>query len=344
MSAHLKRGFTLIELLVVIAIIAVLIALLLPAVQAAREAARRAQCVNNLKQIGLSLHNYHEVHNVFPMGASLAADSVGTQSSWNNWGANALVLPFMEQQAVYNAINFNFAARGAASATTMAAMTNSTVYNTKLATFLCPSDGNAGTTNINNYHGCMGTTTLIANPGSTGLFTYQYCYSIGDVLDGTSSTIAYSEAVVGVAGGPGNKGSGVGLAGDASPTAKVIDANVAPASIQSALGNCNAMFKSNTNIGSDRGYRWGQGIEGYSLFNTIVTPNSQQYPWNHCRLDCCSGSGNAHFTPANSRHSGGVNVLMTDGSSKFIKDSIAQNIWWGLGTRSNGEVLNADAY
>src|ERR1700761_4989861 len=110
MASGRTRGFTLIELLVVIAIIAVLIGLLLPAVQAAREAARRAQCVNNLKQLGLGLHNYHATNNSFPLGASLGStDGGGGTTTWGNWGANALMLNFLEQGPVYSSINFNFA-------------------------------------------------------------------------------------------------------------------------------------------------------------------------------------------------------------------------------------------
>jgi prepilin-type N-terminal cleavage/methylation domain-containing protein len=109
-----RRGFTLIELLVVIAIIAVLIALLLPAVQAAREAARRAQCVNNLKQIGLAMHNYHQTYDLFPMAASKNCNSDPPSScpgyaDWRGWSAVSQALPFVEQAALYNAINFNFA-------------------------------------------------------------------------------------------------------------------------------------------------------------------------------------------------------------------------------------------
>src|SRR5580692_5193005 len=103
-----RRGFTLIELLVVIAIIAVLIALLLPAVQAAREAARRMQCVNNLKQIGIALHNYHEANNTFPMGNSLQQSAPGVIAPGNSWSSLGAILPYLGEAPLYNAINFNY--------------------------------------------------------------------------------------------------------------------------------------------------------------------------------------------------------------------------------------------
>src|SRR3954453_11660663 len=140
-----RPGFTLIELLVVIAIIGVLIALLLPAVQAAREAARRSQCTNNLKQLGLGLHNYHQGVGSFPMGSSRA-----NGATWNNWSAQGLMLPYMEQQAIYNAINFNWE---------VTQSVNTTAAYTTISSFLCPSDGNAGniTGLLNSYTGSCGT-------------------------------------------------------------------------------------------------------------------------------------------------------------------------------------------
>ncbi|MEO6809908.1 MAG: DUF1559 domain-containing protein, partial [Isosphaeraceae bacterium] len=134
-----RRAFTLIELLVVIAIIGVLIALLLPAVQAAREAARRSQCVNNLKQIGLSLHNYHDSNNVFPMGASQAPFDLGQVDTWSVWSAQASLLPYIEQGPIYNAINFSWGS-GARGSGSQAWQVNQTGYNTKINSFLCPSD------------------------------------------------------------------------------------------------------------------------------------------------------------------------------------------------------------
>jgi len=340
-----KRGFTLIELLVVIAIIAVLIALLLPAVQAAREAARRAQCINNLKQIGLGLHNYHQSTNVFPMGASNGPwDVPGDADGWSVWSAQALMLPYMEQTAIYNAINFNWGcgARGGNSS-----LINATAYNTRINTFLCPSDGNAGVSNTNSYAASMGTTTYNVTNNTTGLFAYQFSYSIANVTDGTSNTIAFGEALVGdsngnlknLANSTGNGGGGGGQAGN-----KLDISGMLP-QIQQDIAQCTGWFMAAGGSTGGRGGRWGWGSIGSSLFNTVIPPNGGgTIKWGACRMDCCVNAIHDHYTNATSNHSGGCNFAMGDGSVRFIKSSVAFPTYWAIGTRNNGETVSSDAY
>jgi prepilin-type N-terminal cleavage/methylation domain-containing protein/prepilin-type processing-associated H-X9-DG protein len=212
-------GFTLIELLVVIAIIAVLIALLLPAVQSAREAARRAQCTNNMKQLGLALYNYESANNVYALcytssgfygGGTTAAEG---DSGWGNWSPHALILPYMEQGPVYNTINFNIC-----SADNLDHGMQGTAIITRVASFLCPSStlpvwtfycgtipGSKTAANApgNNYWGSVGPSvcpwaSMLNNTGPPGIFKIvgpgdNGVTAIRDVQDGTSNTIAFGE-------------------------------------------------------------------------------------------------------------------------------------------------------
>jgi prepilin-type N-terminal cleavage/methylation domain-containing protein len=146
-----RHGFTLIELLVVIAIIAVL----LPAVQAAREAARRSSCVNNLKQIGLALHNYHQTYDIFPMGSSKNLDTLTTYAPDHGLAAHAQILGFLGESTLYNALNFNFGI----DASSVGGPAQSTVYLSRVRGYLCPSDPNAGVSQMNSYYDSVGTTT-----------------------------------------------------------------------------------------------------------------------------------------------------------------------------------------
>ena len=375
-----RRGFTLIELLVVIAIIAVLIALLLPAVQAAREAARRMQCSNNLKQIGLAMHNYHSTYDVFPMGASKNCNSDPANgcpgyADWRGWSSLATALPFVEQSALYNAINFAFAEEiHDGNPQPM----NSTVLATKVNAFMCPTDPNVGLQNINSYHAGYGTTSdwpsgpnngsgSMQNAdgnGSTGMFAVWISYGIRDATDGTSSTLLYSEALVGDSkgnenntttnrsysgGSPGSHYRGNGIV---VPAAKyeVDDFTLSATTAQGILNSlaaCAAEWNKGTSvlITSHRGYRWGSFSEGCA-FNVAQTPNDKSYPFNVCR-----GQGNpaqsdngSNSLPATSFHPGGVNALFADGSVKFIKETINRNTWWALGTRARGEIISADSY
>lgn len=360
MTSPRARGFTLIELLVVIAIIAILIALLIPAVQAAREAARRTQCTNNLKQIGLALHNYHVGVGVFPMGGSRnnRKYSQDTYDQYSNWGTHAATLSHLEQQPMFNAINFDFAPEISDG---VAHPVNETVTLRVLGLFLCPSDPFAGQSDTNSYHGCYGTTTNDNYPqtGScTGLFTVERSYGIASCVDGTSNTVAFSEALVGDGRGcarTGNncvtpsryRGNALLTSSVSEPTgARVQNAFQDRDAVLAGLQVCADAFRTSTDIADQRGWRWGQGVTGFSMFNTIQTPNDAQYPFGGCRFNgIVSWNMDAGFVyGASSNHPGGVNVLFADGSARFVKDGVNRMVWWGLGTKAGGEVLGGDAY
>ena len=355
-----RRGFTLIELLVVIAIIAVLIGLLLPAVQAAREAARRAQCVNNLKQIGLALHNYHSANDAFPPGATMAYGKEPGQpdalTNWNNWSANAMLLPYLEQTNISNAINFNIAVLYPSAFPLTAA--NTTMYDTRIASFLCPSDPEAGRVRINNYHMSLGASTNGPSTNTTGIFANLVSRGIRDITDGSSNTIAFSEGLIANStGGRTRAHSVVGVSAvsvEADVTRQLDVWNLVPVGsappgpkLAGYLQSCVDSLRTAAaaDVKANKGERWAWGETGMTLFHTIVPPNSNQYAFGACRNDCggCSPDA-AVFTNAQSNHSGGVNILMGDGSVRFAKDSISWNVWWSLGTKANGEAISSDAF
>lgn len=355
MVSRPRRGFTLIEILVVISIIAILIAILLPAIQAAREAARRVDCVNNLKQIGIALHGYHQAIGSFPLATAVAYSSVGVRTDWGTWSGQAMMLPYLEQAPLYDTINFSWSCWYGTGQ-----QINSTAFNIPIRTFLCPSDGLAasgsinsglvklgffGESNLNNYLGSLGTTTDPNSSTSTGVFAHSTSYGIQSIVDGTSNTIAFSESLVSGTGQGEKWRDGVATAASSPLGAGLLNANSNMPAVLADLRTCNQGFTSAMGAVNDKGYRWGAGSPGTAYFNTIVPPNSTLYPWSACRFNCGScGLEYGQYENASSLHPGGVNVLMADGSVRFVKDAIGISLWWSLGTKAGGEVVSSDAY
>jgi prepilin-type N-terminal cleavage/methylation domain-containing protein/prepilin-type processing-associated H-X9-DG protein len=355
-----RRGFTLIELLVVIAIIAVLIALLLPAVQAAREAARRTQCVNNLKQLGLSIQNYHDSNSVLPPTGSNPTVPAGVGAT-NDFSMKARLLPYMEQQAIWNAFNQSFAYNAAQ---------NATPTSTNVAAFLCPSDSNkvvrAGSSfngldfGDNNYYNNFG--TLLSLNGGTfdgpayilGAPTYGPVVSMARVTDGTSNTVIFGESLM---------GGGVTRAAPwmmykmsttitqtlpAAPTGQTSQAGLLTTiARQYCLATTSVVSTAGFNT---EGYSWADSGNAVGGGYSHVMPPNKRSCWGS-NQDNNSPNGSAsivhqygNMLAAHSNHSGGVNAGFLDGSVKFLKDSINAGTYGALGTVAGGEVIDASAY
>jgi prepilin-type N-terminal cleavage/methylation domain-containing protein/prepilin-type processing-associated H-X9-DG protein len=365
-SAHKRHGFTLIELLVVIAIIAVLIALLLPAVQAAREAARRAQCVNNLKQMGLAVHNYHSANNAIPpLFTNFGTAPNGPSEPGGPWplGWAVCILPFMEQNALYNSANFSYGAFGVANQNTLSTI--------KVNSYTCPSESLKsgpwiGSTWIN-YHANFGGPSPMASwsgpfvpfrgdpnnlPGYTNAVTTSNMGTIGieSITDGTSNTAAFSEKLIGLNGFVATATPGSANGKRVSfQTSITVDWDVAngAAEAQSMLSACRSIPATTqpTNPTQWTGAAWDGSHAGTLHFNAydhFNTPNTLS-----CVASNSWGGAPGGFNDAitaTSQHSGGVNVCMADGSVRFVKDSISPNTWWAIGTRNQGEIISADSY
>jgi prepilin-type N-terminal cleavage/methylation domain-containing protein/prepilin-type processing-associated H-X9-DG protein len=330
------RGFTLVELLVVIAIIGLLVALLLSAVQAARESARRSSCLNNLRQIGIAAHHFHEINRAFPVGAEAKPCPTAPKLSWTfyRWSSLAHLTALIEESNLRDSLDLSVPLYGV---NYEIAPQNQRSVKTMLPIFLCPSDDPRmiySKCAPTNYAACAGTGLCegnALNPGSPfdtdGVFYVNSHTRLSQILDGSSQTALFSESILGTA-------EGEPVRGDVQLDYKFalsapLDAN-----------KCDQTQQWNQTNG--RGFAWASGEYRCALYNHYYTPNA---PLPDCIGVTLAGGVQREksafgFRAARSRHPGGVNVLMADGSARYVNDSVDARVWLAWATRAGNEVLS----
>ncbi len=321
-----RNGFTLVELLVVIAIIGILIGMLLPAVQSVREAARRTKCANNLRQMGLALHLYHETHNGLPQQATLVQNG-----TFSGYSASARILPFIEQNNLHSLVDFD-----------IGYIDQPEICKTKIPLFRCPSDAKEGTRFENgvefypsNYAYNIGTWLGLNQEtvtGGDGAFGYNMNLNFSAIHDGLSNTLGVADV----------KSFNPVLADAGQPAGPNVPPPNTPEDVIAYGGNFDP------DIGRTQ---WVTGRSRQSALTTTFPPNTvipylhsdgvvYDVDWTNAPVGPANAPYGYRCLPSRSHHPGGVNALLLDGSERFVVDSISQATWRAFGTRDGSEPVS----
>lgn len=327
-------AFTLIETLTCISIIALLIAMLIPAVQSARESARRIQCANNLKQIGLALHAYHEVNQVFPInwrGDLYSPDGVPKGTVARPFSALTRLLPYLEHRSLYSSINFSVQNHPVNVGGVFPFLANQTAHLTRVAVFLCPSDSATTPTNYGcNYRGNYGVgpapgTLIQTYDSGTGFYNFPAVLSAASFPDGLSHTASYGERL---------RGSGVngGLRVERDFGEIRVLPSCAERDADYALLCCRLASSRGFPAYRNAGFTWFLGDFECTAYSHAQEPNGP-IP------DAITRNSWDGIVTARSWHAGGVNTLMADGAVRYVTDSVARKAWRAIGTRNGDEIV-----
>ena len=305
-----SRGASLIEVIVMLFVIGLLLALVIPAVQYARESSRRIQCLDNLKQMALGLHGYNSMYSVFPRG------------SFDTPSLHISMLPFVEQNPLYNAINFQFTGR-------FDFPQNSTVVGLTPSIFLCPSDripdGGAGV-GWTNYAGNRG--VGVQKYGYNGIFTFFPSFMVGvdNIKDGSQNTALLSEWLLG------------NTERDPRRTNYHTPRRLSePEQFDEFIQECRDLNPSVAAIAPHpKGSVWMYGEFGHTFYNHTMKPNEHT---------CLNGTGyQVGAWTTGSNHNNGINTAFADGHVRFIKSAISQEIWHAIGSRAGGEIIDSNSF
>jgi prepilin-type N-terminal cleavage/methylation domain-containing protein/prepilin-type processing-associated H-X9-DG protein len=325
-SCWQRRAFSLVELLVVIGIIGILVALLIPAIQASRAAASRTSCANNLRQLGIAAHNYESAHGYFPAGSVAREFPSDTKTPWTlyRWSALAMMTPYLENTAVFNALDLSFPLYAN---NLKVHPKNADAIKIWVSEFLCPADelrylteGFAPTS----YAACAGSGAAGGTPhDADGIFFINSETRMGMLTDGASKTALFSESIL----------------GDPQPQSHDPQTEY-KFSFLAPLTDELCNNASEWNVSDPRGFAWVNGEFRCTLYNHRATPNSATPD---CMGVIIGGPIQTRYAPygwrtARSRHAGGVNLLLADGSLHFVSDTVDAGLWQSISTIAGGET------